>query len=102
MDQQHINVSDVFFQRRWSVLRSVDDMVVRLDAALQAAGVAEETFFIFSSDHVHMIRYATGMHAAVLPLASNISSGVGLSTPLGFVVLLTYERGALGRLSAVE
>jgi hypothetical protein len=29
MDDAHANVSDVFFQRRWSVLKSVDDMVER-------------------------------------------------------------------------
>ena len=30
MDAVRINVSDIFYQRRWSVLRSVDDMVERL------------------------------------------------------------------------
>lgn len=51
MTERHINVSDVFFQRRWSVLRSVDDLVERLVTALTDAGVFDDTYFIYSSDH---------------------------------------------------
>lgn len=51
LDEQHANVSDVFFQRRWSVLRSVDDMVERLLTFLKTAGQLDNTYVIFSSDH---------------------------------------------------
>eukprot|EP01052_Picozoa_sp_SAG31_P034393 SAG31_NODE_4013_length_3665_cov_2.254907_3_plen_123_part_00 len=66
MDEQHANVSDVFFQRsvhysaprwssmaaesdqqwhrRWSVLRSVDDMVERFITFLKHAGVMDDTY----------------------------------------------------------
>ena len=51
LDAGHANVSDVYFQRRWSVLRSVDDMVGRLVEKLKAAGEFDNTYFIYSSDH---------------------------------------------------
>ena len=51
MDEAHTNASDIFFQRRWSVLRSVDDMVERFATFLKARGVWDDTFFVFSSDH---------------------------------------------------
>lgn len=51
MDETHINVSDVFFQRRWSVLRSVDDMVERLALELQSLGQFDSTTWIYTSDH---------------------------------------------------
>lgn len=51
MDGAHTNESDIFYQRRWSVLRSVDDMVERLHDMLVAAGVWDNTFFVYSSDH---------------------------------------------------
>jgi len=50
MDEQHANVSDVFFQRRWSVLRSVDDMIERFVNLLTTAGVLDDTYIIFSSE----------------------------------------------------
>lgn len=57
MDQSHIDVSDVTFQRRWEVLRSVDDMVERLVESLTAAGEMDNTYFIYSSDHgYHLVR----------------------------------------------
>ena len=51
MDGAHTNESDIFFQRRWSVLRSVDDMVERFHDMLAEAGVWDNTFFVYSSDH---------------------------------------------------
>ena len=39
MDSGHANVSDVYFQRRWSVLRSVDDLVERWFDFLTEASV---------------------------------------------------------------
>lgn len=46
MDSGHINVSDVTFQRRWSVLRSVDDLVERWVNFLTEAGVMDNTYFL--------------------------------------------------------
>ena len=51
MNERHANVSDVVFQRRWSTLRSVDDMVGRFLAILSEAGQLANTFIIYSSDH---------------------------------------------------
>ena len=51
MDDVHINVSDIFFQRRWSVLRSVDDMVESLHDFLVSKNEWDNTFFLYSSDH---------------------------------------------------
>ena len=51
MDERHINVSDVFFQRRWAVLRSVDDMVESLHDYLVSKGAWSNTYFVYSSDH---------------------------------------------------
>jgi len=51
MDQGHIDTSDVFFERRWSVLKSVDDMVVRLTDKLEHMGVLDNTYIIFSADN---------------------------------------------------
>ena len=51
LDKGHANVSDVFFQRRWSVLRSVDDMVSRFLATLKAAKALDNTYIIYTSDH---------------------------------------------------
>ena len=42
---------DIFYQRRWSVLRSVDDMVERLVESMTAAGVWDNTYFVYTSDH---------------------------------------------------
>ena len=50
MDEAHINVSDVYFQRRWSVLRSVDDMVERIVHSLDSLGELDNTYFIYTSD----------------------------------------------------
>ena len=63
MDERHINVSDVFFQRRWAVLRSVDDMVASLHDYLVSKGAWDNTFFVYSSDHgcVHRAQRA-GLH----------------------------------------
>ena len=49
--QAHANVSDVFFQRRWSVLRSVDDMVERIVRQLDAAGALASTYIVYTGDH---------------------------------------------------
>ena len=54
MDDDHAAVADDFFQRRWSVLRSVDDMVTRLLDLLEApahAAAAANTFVIYSADN---------------------------------------------------
>lgn len=51
MDANHINVSDVYYQRRFSVLRSVDDLVVRLMAALEQSQQLDNTYILYSSDH---------------------------------------------------
>ena len=51
MDETHANVSDVYFQRRWSVLRSVDDMVGRLMEMLDEHQKLSETYILYTSDH---------------------------------------------------
>ena len=56
MDEQHANVSDVFFQRRWSVLRSVDDMVARLLGFLETQGVLAQTYVIFTGEWLCTVR----------------------------------------------
>eukprot|EP01047_Picozoa_sp_COSAG01_P046924 COSAG01_NODE_4440_length_5021_cov_5.654409_6_plen_328_part_00 len=50
MDEGHANVSDIFFQRRWSVLRSVDDMVESLVGMLERTNTLANTYIMFSSD----------------------------------------------------
>ena len=45
-------VSDVVFQRRWSVLRSVDDMIERFISLLDQKAVLDDTYFLFTADHV--------------------------------------------------
>lgn len=51
MDQGHIDTSDVYFERRWSVLKSVDDMVVRLTDELERMNALDNTYIIFSADN---------------------------------------------------
>lgn len=51
MDQGHIDTSDVFFERRWSVLKSVDDLVVKLLDELERMQAIDNTFIIFSADN---------------------------------------------------
>merc|ERR1719162_2497696 len=51
MDQGHIDTSDVFFERRWSALRSVDDLVVKLTDELKAMGEFDNTYIVYSADN---------------------------------------------------
>ena len=51
MQGGEIDTSDVFFERRWSVLRSVDDAIVRLVDAVTAAGEIDNTYWVFTGDH---------------------------------------------------
>eukprot|EP00912_Choanoflagellata_sp_UC4_P000617 UC4_evm9s379 len=51
MDEAHANTSDIYFARRWSVLRSVDDMVEKLFAFLRERNVLDNTFFLYTGDH---------------------------------------------------
>ena len=42
---------DDLMRQRWGVLLSIDDLVAGLHKAVADAGLLEETYFLFSSDH---------------------------------------------------
>jgi N-acetylglucosamine-6-sulfatase len=51
MAQGEIDTSDVFFERRWSVLRSVDDLVLRVVQLLTTLEQLDNTYWVYTSDH---------------------------------------------------
>lgn len=92
LDEGHANVSDVFFQRRLSVLRSVDDMVSRFVDKLQAAGEYNNTYFIYTSDHGYHLGefgmlydkrmlYETDIRIPLLVKGPGITSGQMVELP---------------------
>ena len=98
MDEGHANVSDVYFQRRWSVLHSVDDMVERLHEKLEALGQLENTFFMFSSDHGYHLGefgqiydkrmlYETDIRVPLFIKGPGIAAGSTVSGPVSHVDL---------------
>ena len=42
---------DSLMKRRWGVLLSIDDLVAGLHKAVEDAGVMDNTYFLYSSDH---------------------------------------------------
>ena len=98
MDEEHANVSDVFFQRRWSVLRSVDDMIERFIDLLTKADVMDETYIVFSSDHGYHLGefgmlydkrmlYETDIRVPLFVSGPGIKPGQTIESPVGHIDL---------------
>ena len=96
MDRNHANVSDVYFQRRWSVLRSVDDMVQRFLDTLESTKVLDNTYILFTSDHGYHLGefgmlydkrmlYETDIRIPFLVRGPQISNGQLLDIPINHV-----------------
>lgn len=51
MTEEQADRSDALYRARWLSLLSVDDLVDDFVTALATAGVVDNTYFLFSSDH---------------------------------------------------
>lgn len=51
MTDEQAQRSDALYRARWLALMSVDDLVDEFVSTLTAAGVAQSTYFLFTSDH---------------------------------------------------
>eukprot|EP00756_Hemistasia_phaeocysticola_P012800 Hpha_TRINITY_DN1522_c0_g1::TRINITY_DN1522_c0_g1_i1::g.57137::m.57137/K01137/GNS; N-acetylglucosamine-6-sulfatase len=96
MDETHANVTDVFFQRRWSVLRSVDDMVARLLATLKQYNALDNTFILYTADHGYHLGefgmlydkrmlFETDIRVPFFVRGPGVTQGVYLPQPVGHI-----------------
>lgn len=72
LDAEEVGHIDDLMRSRWGVLMSIDDLVAGLVDALEDAGVMDNTYFLFSSDHgYHLGQFRIPMEK-MLPYETDI------------------------------